>query len=155
MSEPPSPLKIVFLDCDGVVSPMRGTFFQKEHMLRLKRIVEETGAKVVLSSSWRLTEFGRNEVNRQLREYGIQECIGYTEDLTGKPRSAEIVKWVEDNRSSLNIVNFVALDDIPLTNLAQDRVFFGKHCVTTNGSVGLSDTDTKKAISLLSDDNNF
>eukprot|EP00796_Vickermania_ingenoplastis_P001863 gene1863-1141_t len=148
--------KIVFLDCDGVVSPFSGGgLFSKPHMLRLKRIVSESGAKIVLSSSWRTTLFGRTEVTNQLAKHGIPGFIDCTPDIPDKSRSVEILKWLEQHKERLNIVNFVALDDIALALTAPDKAFFAKHCVTTDSGTGITDKDVEKALELLADSNNF
>lgn len=58
--------KIIFLDIDGVLnrhherygtrekSPMGFVGLGQKHVLQLKRIVEETGAKIVMSSDWKM-----------------------------------------------------------------------------------------------------
>ena len=65
-------MRIIFCDVDGVLnhkgcidrSPGGFTGVVEEHILNLKRIVDETGAKIVLSSDWRLIkadpEYGEN-----------------------------------------------------------------------------------------------
>lgn len=148
--------KIVFLDCDGVVSPLIATeYFQKELMLRLKRIVQESGARIVLSSSWRVSAFGRGEVAKHLAGVGLPTFIDVTPDLPRQTRTAEILQWISKNREKYNIVNFVALDDIPLAELASDKEFFSKHAVCTNPNVGITEKDVEKALLCLSDSNNF
>lgn len=46
-------MKILFLDVDGVllINPREG--FRKVAMQQLKRIIDETGARIVVSSTWR------------------------------------------------------------------------------------------------------
>lgn len=52
-------MKIIFLDIDGVLALMHkehdefGSLFHKEFVNNLKQIIDETGAKIVISSSWR------------------------------------------------------------------------------------------------------
>jgi hypothetical protein len=151
-----TPVKIVFLDCDGVVSPLSGgdNFFATACMQRLKRIIEATGAVIVLSSSWRESEFGRKEVSKQLGKHGIDTFIDCTPRLPSRPRSVEILSWIEANRHKYNVVNFVALDDIDLPAGAPDRTFFSRHAIVTNGRTGLTDDDVRTAIELLQDSNN-
>lgn len=147
--------KVVFLDCDGVVSPFgEGGFFSGVHMARLKRILDATGAKIVLSSSWRASEFGRNEVQKQLAANGMAPFVDCTPVLASKPRAYEILTWLLGNQSKLGIVNWVALDDIDLAAMAPDKAFFRKHAIRTDGRNGLTDEDAAAAIRMLSDDNN-
>lgn len=156
MAVPQASTKIVFLDCDGVVSPFGGGgFFSRPHMARVKKILDATGAKIVLSSSWRMSEFGRSEVTKQLVANGMPTFMACTPNLEGRPRACEILEWVKDNKERLNIVNFVALDDINLAALAPDKPFFRKHAVCTDGKNGLTDEDAAAAIEMLRDENNF
>lgn len=54
-------MKVIFCDIDGVLNEdttptrtkSRVIFIDEEKLLRLKRIVDATGAKIVLSSTWR------------------------------------------------------------------------------------------------------
>lgn len=147
--------KIVFLDCDGVVSPLSGKLFDPTRMALLKKIIDATGAKIVLSTSWRATDFGRNEVGKHLVLNSLPMFIDITPDFHGRSRSQEILDWLQRHEEQLDVVNFVALDDINLPSVAPDRVFFARHAIVTNGSSGLTEDDATKAIRLLQDDNNY
>jgi hypothetical protein len=52
-------MKIIFLDIDGVLAVMHkerddyGSFFHEEFVTNLKSIIDQTDAKIVISSSWR------------------------------------------------------------------------------------------------------
>lgn len=46
--------KLIFLDCDGVISTLKsGWKLDPEKLELLGRLLKETGAKIVVSSSWR------------------------------------------------------------------------------------------------------
>lgn len=72
---------VVFLDVDGVLHPlivhMRDGKLNADHcfkrscMLLLKRIVEESGAELVLSSSWRQFDGAREKLSKALSEHGM------------------------------------------------------------------------------------
>ncbi|RNF22221.1 uncharacterized protein Tco025E_03153 [Trypanosoma conorhini] len=147
--------KILFLDCDGVVSPFGGTLFAPKQMALLRNVILETGAKIVLSTSWRLSEFGRGEVAKQLIANNMPTFISCTPYLHDKSRAVEILRWIEANRERYNIVNFVAVDDINLPATAPNRAFFSRHAITTNAFTGLTEADAKEAIRLLDDSNNL
>lgn len=147
--------KIVFLDCDGVVSPFSGSIFAKPQMTLLKKIVKETGAKIVLSSSWRTSTFGRAEVTKELVANAMPTFIDITPEMPDTTRAVEILTWLEKHKDRLRIVNFVALDDIALARTAPDKEFFGRHAVKTNSHTGLTEEDAALAIKLLDDSNNF
>ncbi|ORC92765.1 uncharacterized protein TM35_000035180 [Trypanosoma theileri] len=152
---PGSGTKIVFLDCDGVISPFGGQLFAPKQMSFLRHIITETGAKIVLSSSWRMTEFGRGEVSRHLVNHNMPTFIACTPYYSGKPRSVEILSWVEANKDRYNIVNFVALDDINLPAGAPNRAFFARHAIVTNAFTGLTEADAIQAVNILDDSNNI
>lgn len=47
-------MKVIFLDFDGVITTMKSHWnLCKEKMELVKEIVDKTGAKIVISSSWR------------------------------------------------------------------------------------------------------
>ena len=71
---------IVFLDVDGVLHPTHGeTFFDSICMQYLRAIIECTGAVIVLSSAWQVTQSGRQEVDEALN--GGASSLSCTHDL--------------------------------------------------------------------------
>jgi len=76
-------VKVLFLDIDGVVNNKR----TEKKSLRLmaidpamaalvQRIVQNTGCEIVLSSSWRLFQLGRDEVESKVCKFGeITPCL--------------------------------------------------------------------------------
>lgn len=110
-------MKVIFLDIDGVLNS--DEYFDKieklniqgiqseidvEKIKLLKRALDETGAKVVLSSSWRYTRKVQN-LKELLANFEI-----YTEStpyIHGK-RGLEIKQWLLDNPE---VEDFVILDD--------------------------------------------
>lgn len=110
-------MKVIFLDIDGVLNS--DEYFDKiqnlniegiesqvdiEKILLLKKAIDETGAKVVLSSSWRYTRNGKS-LKELLSRYGIStESTPFIQN----ERGLEIKQWISDNQ---NIEDFVILDD--------------------------------------------
>ena len=111
-------MKVIFLDVDGVLNS--DEYFDRIQNLDiegieseidinkvklLKKAVDETGAKVVLSSSWRYT---RNALalKELLANYGIY--ITDSTPVVEHKRGLEIRKWLENNN---NVEDFVILDD--------------------------------------------
>jgi len=73
----------------------------------LNETIEKTGAKIVVSSSWRLHNSVK-EITEYLVSKGfIGEIIDRTPRFSGKSRGTEIQAWLEDNE----VDNFVILDD--------------------------------------------
>merc|ERR1719506_2371968 len=87
----PSPRRtaIVFLDIDGVLHPIDASadcFLQKPQLLQLQRIVEICGARIVLSSTWRLKWSTADEAASGLTAVGLELPIGATPDLKRRGR---------------------------------------------------------------------
>ena len=58
-----APVRVVFLDVDGVLHSLAGDeMFNSACMDRLRRIVHSSNATIVLSSSWRQSIWGVEEV---------------------------------------------------------------------------------------------
>lgn len=131
-------MKIIFLDVDGELTYSN---YQNEETANidiekvkfLKEICDRTGAKVVISSSWRGTEDYTPKIYHVLREIlsnndievlgdtpylkteiigDVPETIRLEEDLDikckyGTGRAAEIQKWINEHE----VESFVILDD--------------------------------------------
>ncbi len=110
-------MKVIFLDVEGVLNS--DEYFEKtkglnlqgiyqdidvEKIKLLKKAVDETGAKVVLTSSWRYTK-NAIKLKELLKEYEI--FVDATPFIENK-RGLEIKKWLLDNQ---NVDDFVILDD--------------------------------------------
>jgi hypothetical protein len=90
-------MKIIFLDIDGVLNsdqtpnPRKLPYVVDRKLLtRLKRVLKRTGAKVVLSSTWRYDPAGLFSA----KYHGIP-FIGVTPDLPHRPRRDEILGWLK------------------------------------------------------------
>lgn len=110
-------MKIIFLDIDGVLNS--DEYFDKIKYLKIEGIeseidrkkvkllqeaVKQTGAKVVLSSSWRYTKRAK-----ELKEFLAQhetpiDVTPFLDNIRGE----EIKKWLSQNK---NIDDFVIVDD--------------------------------------------
>ena len=125
---------------------------------RLKKIVEETGVKVVLSSSWRIffdkTEDGiipncekGNNFNRLLNHYNI-----FIYDITPydrhRNRGNEIKHWLLDNP---DVDDFIIIDDETESLLEYESKVI-KTYYKYNNDCGLCDSHVKEAISKLKED---
>mmetsp|Transcript_19686 Transcript_19686/g.56440 ORF Transcript_19686/g.56440 Transcript_19686/m.56440 type:complete len:220 (-) Transcript_19686:806-1465(-) len=135
------PTKVVMLDVDGVLHPLIGQpRFQEGNMRELGRIVNETGARIVLSSTWRLLPRTTRTVNRKLEDAGLAPIVGKTPcRLDFWQRHKEIVDWLRENPY---VQRWVALDDHALS-------LPSTHFIQTNGMVGLTSREADRAISLL------
>lgn len=152
-------MKSIFLDVDGVlncatterrlVSEPVFPFVDTRKVLRLREILEKTGAILVLSSSWREgafahASFSDRQAYLELRaEFKRLRCplwIDCTPIMSGS-REEEIKKWLERHPE---VTDFVILDDV---GVEFDRL--KDHLVLTNWQTGLDKVAANKVIELL------
>jgi len=151
-------MKYIFLDVDGVlnsserwddchlVSQDRLSKIDDRAVFRLLKIVEQTGAVCVISSTWRLYDDMLTGLCETLFEVGI-DVVGYTSDLreihhgqgTDRSRAYEIRKWLIE---SGDCEAFVIIDD-DLDARIED------HYVGTMFETGLLDQHIERAIRIL------
>jgi len=154
--------KILFLDIDGVLCVYPGSHYNfrvnpnnnvSEFACKnLKAILDATGAKIVVSSSWRLFPEYLSDLIRQLGEHGIKRdlIVGITEDLSQTPgienhrhlRWTEISSYIQKN----NTAKYVILDDFNLDE------YTDKNFIKTQMHTGLTEELSEKAIRLLDRD---
>lgn len=140
-------MKVLFVDFDGVLVPFQGVDRKKRPALaapecvsNLNSIVEKTGAKVVVSSSWRL--FPPLEALAKL-----MKGWGFTGEVIDKTphrketRGHEILSWLDENDK---IDAFVVLDDD-----ASDLHLVRAHLVATDPMRGLTEENVQQAVELL------
>lgn len=110
-------MKVIFLDIDGVLNSdeyldriknldIKGIEreIDVEKIKLLKKAIDETGAKVVLSSSWRYTR-NAQYLKELLLNYGIYAAVT---PFIQNERGLEIKQWLSDNQ---DVEDFVILDD--------------------------------------------
>lgn len=123
-------MKVIFLDIDGVLNTYYtkketrnySIFVEDKKVAILKEIVDRTGAKVVLSSSWRIgwehLELGANdwiaqdfiELRDKLLEFGIElydKTVVFDRHM--RRRGDEIRKWLDEHK---DVEGYVIIDDL-------------------------------------------
>lgn len=162
--------KVIFLDIDGVLNDegknlKHGVYIDEEMTARLKKIVEATGAQIVLSSSWRYyyckyrenpdsvqgsDRVGLDMLNDLFEKYElkISDC---TERLSSGPyaRPLEIRTWLATEQ---DIKSFVILDDDDfwVWNWLSDRFVMTKKLDEHDNWIrGLDDEHVARAIDIL------
>ena len=172
-------MKVIFLDIDGVLNTSETYRKRREEYIktkrwiteidlhrvaRLKYIINMTGAKVVLSSSWRLMgEFSDGEYiskSNLLKElldifnsfgikiYDITPHLDY-----GSKRDKEIMKWLKGK----DIESFVVIDDETsfLMEFVQNELIKtsflpdGEMLMNMDDCTGLCEEHVNKAIAVL------
>lgn len=146
---------VVFLDMDGVMGAARvwaqnaskrwtspAGWVDPAMVPRLNRLVRRTGARVVVSSSWR-KYIGGDGVAAVLWACGfVGEVIGATPVMGDEPetwRGREIDRWL---MGRADVDRWVVLDDLAVA------VDAGR-LVRTNMQVGLTDADVERAVAIL------
>jgi len=106
-------IKVIFLDIDGVLNvycegrDKYGCCFHKHLEENLKYIVESTGAKIVITSTWRMS--GLKTMKDMWKHRNL---AGQVIDITAvldDIRGVEIQKWLDKNRKRVS--NYVIIDD--------------------------------------------
>jgi hypothetical protein len=186
-------MKIIFLDIDGVLNSQDWYIFRRENVAmdateaqypfyefdpravaRLNRIIEETSAKIVVSSSWRSGQTVET-LQKLLNSVGVVgEVVGLTphlwcrkpyEDMCGYriPRGCEIDWWL-DNHGEFQRINWSKEEQLKYMNKAivknyiildddSDMLYCQReHFVHTGHDHGLTDELADKAIAILNAD---
>ena len=168
--------KVIFLDVDGVLNSDRTLYedisLEDDLILNLKEIVDKTKAKIILSSSWRLSTEAIAKLMDKLDKFGLaisgMTCDGVDLDLLEKykfdttkkylytkfdydenkqikithDRGAEIFKWLHDHDDCA----YVILDD----EIEDIKPYFNESAIVkTSYKTGLTKEDVKKAIQIL------
>lgn len=165
-------MKVVFLDIDGVLNTLRSMTAQKksrpfdrEAVAALNRLLRETGARIVVSSTWRigpLVQRGEAAAVAQMDEIltlegmppglvvgvtpdGAQPIPGQPEHSVGGriwyhavPRRDEIARW---RAAHPEVTAWVALDD--------DGDAGPENLIHCDDCVGLTEADADAAIAIL------
>lgn len=138
-------MKILFLDIDGVVNCSKTVAGGQQFLpidpfmaLLVNRICEATGAQIVLSSSWRLAEESRAEVNKHIYPKFI-DVTPYKHGL--ESRGSEIKAWLKDRPG---VARYAILDDNSDMLKEQMPNFF-----KTEWDTGLTEEIAKRVIEHL------
>lgn len=153
-------MKIIFLDIDGVLNSTEyrkhmgrkyySEIIDRRKMPLLKKVVDETDAKIVLSTSWRkfwnegepqLDSVGRH-INEVFTEFGLS-VYSKTPVIENAGRSAEIKAWLDGKRY---VDGYVILDDKDFGWSSELRAHFIR--TDCNGN-GLDDSQVQDVIDVL------
>lgn len=147
--------RYIFLDVDGVLNNRHtrtrtgeGWCFVDDFLVaRVRKIVDATGALIVLSSTWRDewnvedeshngSDF--NELRAKFREFGM-DFYDRTGAWQTRGRGWEILEWLQGR----DVESFVILDDW------DDMGPISSHLIWTNPSLGLTEEQVQEAIEIL------
>lgn len=155
---------IIFLDFDGVLNDTE--LFKKQDwpfvseedciyphlVVKINKIVEVTGARIVLSTAWRHNR-SFEHLRKLLVKQGLEAIIidrtfsekhpHHKDDkwLIGANRGMQCLDWLQKNKF-LNIASFVMIDDNDLGCLHHRAVY-------TDPNYGITDVNVEEAIEIL------
>lgn len=162
--------KILFLDIDGVLNTSwwytkldrntpkdkYGYAFDLRSVANLKKILDETGAEIVISSSWK--SFGISELEDMWQDRGLPgKLIGITPNTVSDEmllnadldhmelfsiRGTEIKEWL--TKHGKHVSHYAIIDDMD-NMLTEQRL----HFVKTDPEIGITVDDAEKAIMIL------
>lgn len=142
-------MKVIFLDFDGVITTLKSKWrLDDEKIPLVKEICDKTGAKIVISSSWRIKDvettlkyaFGKDYDDSHYL-LNSRMVVGVTEKSLSGFRGNEIQKYLGTHPE---IENYVILDDD--TDMLDSQ---RKHFINTDSYLGISEEDAKRAIEIL------
>lgn len=133
-----------------------GYAFDPRSVANLKRILDETGADIVISSSWK--SFGLSELEDMWQDRGLPgKLIGITPNSVSDEmllnadldhmelfsiRGMEIKEWLDKHGKKVS--HYVIIDDMDNFLSSQQS-----HFVQTDPEVGITNDDVKKVVHLL------
>ena len=160
-------MKVIFLDIDGVLNcstskshcvedngrVIKG--IDSDKVKRLAKIVEATGAQIILSSDWKdgWRKYYASQkpshakyLDNHLYKKGKRTIKDKTPNTNKGTwfRGEEILTYL---RSHSDITDYVILDDTFFEDFSIKEI--EEHLVLTDYKVGLTDTDVEKAIKIL------
>ncbi len=148
-------MKVIFLDIDGVLTSANydrqktenDTYIDKSRLALIKGLVDKTGAKIVLSSSWRKSfepdcDSSGIKLIETFAEAGL-EIYGKTPEIGYIKRPDEVRAWLAEHP---DVDAFVMFDD--------DNFDLGdlrEHFIKTNYRIGrgLGEEHIEAALALL------
>ena len=155
-------MKVIFLDFDGVITTPKSKWnISWEHVKRVKKICDETDAKLVISSSWQRYAGTKNETREERVENWLNGILmkdsrgrirkffaDYTYDMSGRfygeygnVRGSDIKSWLTRHPE---VENYVILDDED--DMLDEQLY---HFVSTDWVFGIQDREVTLAIEVL------
>ena len=149
--------KIIFLDFDGVLNTeyyqgllqfqgkqwqdQYGAFFDPRAVRQLKRVIDATGADIVVESSWKYLGLGEMQALWRVRNLPGR-VIDITLTLIGRNKGEEIAAWLAKNTTPNT--RYVIIDDEYVVLASQIP-----HFIWTNPYEGLTKDQADRVISML------
>ena len=153
-------MKLIFLDFDGVITTKFSNWnIDSEKCKLIKELCDKTGAKIVISSSWRQYSLQFTIETYKLENWILTPyLVGITKDIeilypslahaniSCMPiRGLEINMYLEESKDRID--NYCIIDD------GLDFLYIQKdHIVRTQTYLGVQENDIEKAIKILNNE---
>lgn len=150
--------KIIFLDIDGVlnsasyqmllvqndcaIEDQYGHLFDPECVKQLGRVIEHTGARIVISSDWKDT-LGLDGLREMWKNRNLPGAVIDVTPTFSPHRGDEIERWLEN---ATEVGSYAIIDDMPETNFNPDQL---PHFVRTDGYQGITQKTAGRVIKIL------
>ena len=155
-------MKVIFLDIDYVVNrrstkeraPSGVIGVEQRLIAYIKEIIDTTGAKIVLSSTWRKDQafnlLNGKDWNYLREEFAKQDLhfFDYTPIRRDSNRGEEIKEWLES--TDYDVYSYVIIDD----DMFDIRDLHEGHMVQTSFNDGINPGAVKMAIEILAKEDN-
>jgi hypothetical protein len=157
-------MKVIFLDIDGVLVTRNSIkyqhlnypdnteiIFSKKAVKNLNKLIRLTGAKIVISSTWRLFHtidelraiFKKQKIKGKIISITSAERATIEEDI---PRGKKIADWLDEHP---DVEQYVVIDDDVEADCIQ---FHPYNCVETSYKRGFSQEDRfNEALAILNE----
>lgn len=153
-------MKVIFLDFDGVMDTYYyshvlakdgkpdndeyGTIFDPNSVRNLKSIIDQTGADIVVTSSWKYLMSYKDI----LKMWKARQLPGFVTDVTpniqgSRYRGNEIDAWIRESKSDCK---YVILDDLGAENFNRHQL---PRLLIIDPFYGINEDIVERAIALL------
>lgn len=154
--------KIIFLDFDGVMdtgrfdkillrndqkrSDIYGTIFDPDCIKNLKKIVDKTGADIVVTSTWKMIMSLKDIMNMWNDRKLPGTVIGITPNISCLLRGDEIKKWLLEYPEKCN---YAIIDDLSPKYFIDNQV---DHLFQVDEEYGLDEDTARQIVKYLNED---
>lgn len=151
-------MKVIFLDFDGVMTSVLynnklaclgfpeydeyGVLFAPDCVSNLRRIVEETGAEIVVTSDWK-HRMSYKEMLAMWKKRGLPGFVTDMVPICYRHRGDEIDRWLKDSKLCCP---YVIIDGLPMTNFNNHQI---PHLFRVDKFIGLDETIADKVVEHL------
>ena len=157
--------KYLFLDFDGVCNRVGdGSYMSYAETGRyglstycctqIRRICEETGAKIIISSNWRKFDddgywiYNGVKFNNPIRQIdGIlgEFIVGILPKIRHANKYVALIEWFKKNNIEFNDIKWAVLDD----DIREELFRCGRHYFQTDPNIGVDEAYADKIINYL------